>query len=152
MNEDWHRIEGTVVRGHQVASRASEHYPRGTIALQRPHFEALGLDLSEFFEGTLNVSIAPLKLQLLRPTHTFRHVNWTPAHPPEDFSFVRCRVTFSGSTYEGWIYYPHPETKERHFQDASIVEIIAPLIVGIGYGDILQLQISSDEATVRHEK
>jgi hypothetical protein len=151
MNDNWQIVEGTVIRGHQVASRASEHYPQGTIVMQRRHFEALGLDLLAFFEGTINVSIAPLKLQLFKPTHTFRHVNWTPAHPPEDFSFARCRVTFSGSTYEGWIYHPHPETKERHFQDASIVEIIAPLIEGISYGDVVELQINSDEARVRHE-
>ena len=151
MNDKWFNVQGTVIRGHEVASRASEHYPQGTILIQRPYFEALGLDLSAFFAGTLNVSIAPLKLQLVKPAHTFRRVNWTTAHPPEDFSFVRCRVTYSNSTYEGWIYYPHPETKERHFQDASIVEVIAPLIEGIRYGDIVELQIKSDEARVSTE-
>jgi hypothetical protein len=64
---------------------------------------------------------------------------------------MRCRVTFSKLTYEGWIYHPHPETKERHFQDASIVEVIAPLIEGIRYGDIIELQIKSDEARVSIE-
>ena len=33
----------------------------------------------------------------------------------------------------------------------SIVEIIAPLIEGIGYGDVVELQINSDEATVRNQ-
>ena len=50
---------------------------------------------------------------------------WTDLHPPEHFSFSQCRVTFAAVDYHGWIYYPHPETKRRNFQDASLLEVIA---------------------------
>jgi hypothetical protein len=54
-------IAGRVVHGHGVASgrSASSPYPRGTIALQAPHFLERGVDLSPFFAGTLNVDITP---------------------------------------------------------------------------------------------
>ena len=32
--------------------RATRFYPAGTIVLQRPFFQDLGLDLSDCFEGT----------------------------------------------------------------------------------------------------
>ena len=70
-------IKGTVIPGHGVASgHASDSpYPAGTIALQRPFFQQLGLDLSDCFDGTLNVSVAPMELVLRDPDHTFVDVD-----------------------------------------------------------------------------
>jgi hypothetical protein len=129
----WQKVNGTVDRGHQVASGSAldSPYPAGTIEMQTPFFRALGLDLSDYFPGTLNVSIGPSTFQLINPEFVFRAVEWTDRHPPEDFSFARCRVLFQGSAYDGWIYYPHPETKKRNFQAPSTLEIIAPKIPGI---------------------
>lgn len=136
MNTDWLSLPGVVVRGHGVASGQAPDspYPRGTIELQLPFFRALGLDLSPYFPATLNVSIAPLTFQMRAPEYTFRHVAWTDRHPPEHFSFSRCRVTFNDHRYAGWVYYPHPETKQRHFQNPSLLEIIAPRIPDLDYG------------------
>ena len=148
MSDNWLAVEGVVLRGHKVASRKSEHYPRGTIEMQLPFFKALGLDLTPFFRGTLNISISPHTFTIKDPQYTFRKVNWTSRHPPEDFSFSRCRVVYAGVKYEGWIYYPHPETKKRHFQDPSIVEVIAPLIPDLGYGDRVQIDVNSVEVSL----
>ena len=41
----------------------------------------------------------------------------------------------SAHNYEGWVYYPHPETKLRNFQNPSLLEVIAYPIPGILYGD-----------------
>ena len=51
----WHRCQRRP--GHGVASGRSTDgpYPEGSIALQRPHFARLGLDLGACFNGTLNV-------------------------------------------------------------------------------------------------
>ena len=68
-----------------------------------------------------------------------RDVRWTELHPPEHFSFSRCRVKHRGAELEGWIYYPHPETKLRHFQDPSLMEVIAPYMAGLTVGDELQI-------------
>jgi len=140
-------VTGTVVVGHRVASGPSEEYPYGSLELQLPFFKAGGLNLDRYFLGTLNVSIAPLRFELFSPAYTFRQIAWTDLHPPEDFSFSPCRVMFQDKEYEGIIYYPHPETKIRHFQNPSLIEVITVKIPGIGYGDRLELAL--DPAAIR---
>ena len=44
------------MRGHEVASKKSVHYPQRTIEMQAPFFKERGLDLSGFHRGTLNIS------------------------------------------------------------------------------------------------
>jgi hypothetical protein len=148
MTEKWIKTFGIVTRGHQVASQRSEHYPHGTIAMQAPFFKERGLDLSSYYAGTLNIVIAPKVFRLMQPEFTFRNVNWTIHHPPEDFSFARCRINYRNDHYDGWIYYPHPETKQRHFQNPSLVEVIAPLIPGIAYGDQVELIVNANEVAI----
>src|SRR6185503_17786920 len=96
IDEKWIRISGIVDRGHQVASgMASDNpYPNGTIKMQIPFFKERGLDLGSFFQGTLNVSISPNSFEMKLPEYTFRKVAWTTLHPPEDFSFSRCKIIF----------------------------------------------------------
>ncbi|MGD1938013.1 MAG: hypothetical protein ACFCA4_10715 [Cyanophyceae cyanobacterium] len=79
------QVEGILVAGHGVASGESPHspYPKSTIAMQKTHFKAGGLDLDGYFEGTLNLSISPKKFQLLNPRHRFPLLRWTDLHPPE---------------------------------------------------------------------
>jgi hypothetical protein len=143
------RIPGILVRGHQVASRPSKDYPYSTLEKQKPIFKRLGLDLSEYFNGTLNISIAPLIYEMAAPEFTFELVEWTDLHPPETFSFSRCKVIFNERTYPGWVYYPHPETKKNHFQNPSLLEVIAAEIPGIQYGDALAVEIDTDKIRLR---
>lgn len=147
MDEHWTTVEGVVRPGHQVASGMAKDspYPRGTIEMQIPFFKERGLDLTGFFPGTLNISINPYTFSLRSPKYTFRNVHWTTEHPPEDFSFSRCRVVVQGDEYEGWVYYPHPETKKRNFQDPTIIEVIAPWIPNIGYGAKIKLRVNPEE-------
>ena len=134
-------LHGIIKTGHGVASGASagSPYPTGSIAMQVPFFKALGLDLSGCYFGTLNVSIAPKQWKIVRPAFLFENVKWTDLHPPETFSFLPCDITYRGITVKGWLYYPHPETKAAHWQDASVMEIIAPRLVGLGYGEPINL-------------
>ena len=147
----WKTINGIVVPGHRVASgqATGSRYPAGTIRMQQPVFKQLGLDLSRYHEGTLNVSIHPLSFEMKRPRHTFRQVEWTSLHPAEDFSFSPCKVYFDDKEHTGWIYYPHPETKEMHFQDPSVLEILAPFIPNIGYGDRIRICIDLKEIRLK---
>ncbi len=146
----WQQVEGIVESGHKVASGTASDspYSSGTIAMQTPFFKTLGLDLAQYFPGTLNISIAPKTFQLNQPEFTFRQVEWTDRHPPEDFSFSRCRVLFQGSRYEGWIYSPHPETKKRNFQSPSILEVIVQPITYIRYGSKVLLEYNPSEIKV----
>ena len=141
-------VKGTIVEGHRVASRPSRDYPYGTIEKQKPYFKALGLDLENVYNGTLNISIHPNTFEMKNPEFTFERVEWTDLHPPETFSFSRCVVTFKGVRYAGWVYYPNPGTKKRHFQQPSMIEILAEYIPGIQYRDEIEIELNRDEVAI----
>ncbi len=149
MKDQWILVHGIVMEGYRVASGPSKDYPYGALDRQRPLFKARGLDLESYFNGTLNIDIRPLTFRMVRPEFTFQHVEWTDLHPPEHFSFSRCKVIYKEIDYDGWVYYPHPETKLRHFQNPSLLEVIAELIPGIGYGDEVDVLVKRDEIHVK---
>ena len=127
-------IQGQRVEGHGVASGRDpgSPYPAGTISLQSPRFAERGLDLSDCFAGTLNLSLAPLELRSERPDHCFDQLEWTDRHPPETFRFWRVLVRHGDSApLGGWIYQPDPDTKLRHDQPAQVVEVLAPPLAGL---------------------
>ena len=141
-------MRGIVIQGYRVASGPSRDYPYGALDKQRPIFKARGLDLEGYFNGTLNIDLRPFTFKLIKPEFTFRNVEWTDLHPPENFSFSRCKVIYKEIEYEGWVYYPHPETKLRHFQDPSLLEVIALPIPEINYGDEVQVCVHPDRIEV----
>jgi len=145
----WTHLTGILAQGHQVASRPSEAYPYSSLEKQKPYFKALGFDLSPYFNGTLNISIAPHEFEMTKPEFTFPLVEWTDLHPPETFSFSRCKVRFEGKEYAGWVYYPHPETKKTHFQKPSLIEVITYEIANLKYGDTLEIEINRQEITIK---
>ena len=144
----WTLIHGILVQGYRVASGPSKDYPYGALDRQRPLFKSRGLDLGPCFNGTLNIDIRPNTFKLVKPEFTFQHVEWTDLHPPEHFSFSRCKVIHKDIEYEGWVYYPHPETKLRHFQNPSLLEVIAVHIPDIKYGDELDVLLNPEEIHV----
>jgi len=141
-------LRGVVVKGHRVASRPSDVYPYGTLEKQKPFFKDLGLDLEHFYNGTLNLSIGPNRFEMTSPEITLELVEWTDLHPPETFSFSRCTLIYNGTRYAGLVYYPHPETKIRHFENPSIIEILTTYVPGIRYGDEVEIELNRDEITV----
>lgn len=144
----WRSVHGTVVRGHRVASGACNdpRFPGGTIALQKPLFLSLGLNLAHFYSGTINLSIAPLEFKVIQPHYQFRNLRWTEQAAAEDFSFFDCRIVMEElSRQEGLIYYPHPETKPDHFQAPDTLEILTYPIPDLGYGKRLTIELSEDQ-------
>ena len=144
----WITVHGILVQGYHVASGPSADYPYGALDRQRPIFASRGFDLSGSFNGTLNIDIRPHKFVMVKPEYTFYHVEWTDLHPPEHFSFSRCKVRYKDVEYDGWVYYPHPETKIRNFQNPSLLEVIATSIPGIQYGDELDVRVNGTEISV----
>ena len=144
----WSTIHGILVEGYRVASGPSKDYPYGALDRQRPLFKARGLDLSGYFNGTLNIDIRPYTFTMVKPEFTFHHVEWTDLHPPEHFSFSHCKVIYKEIEYDGWVYYPHPETKLRNFQNPSLLEVVAELIAGIAYGDELDVIVNEEEISI----
>ncbi len=141
-------MRGILVQGYGVASGPSKDYPYSALDRQRPIFASRGLDLSNYFNGTLNIDIRPFTFKMTKPQFTFYNVEWTDLHPPEHFSFSRCKVIFKDVEYDGWVYYPHPETKQRNFQNSSLLEVIAEPIPEINYGDQLEVLVNPDEITI----
>jgi hypothetical protein len=148
MTEKWVSLHGVIREGYRVASGPSKDYPYGALDRQRPIFKQRGLDLNGYFNGTLNVDIRPNTFEMLKPEHTFQLVEWTDLHPPEHFSFSRCKVVHNQNEYDGWVYYPHPETKLRNFHNPSLVEIIAMPIPDLRYGDKIQILLNIAEISV----
>ncbi|MDO8518349.1 MAG: hypothetical protein Q7S26_03610 [bacterium] len=146
----WISVHGVVVRGHRIASGLAKDSPFGdsTIKLQMPLFRERGFDLRSCYPGTLNVSIAPRIRTMLLTEPTLRNVLWHKSHIPENFFLSKCRVQFGGETYESWIYYPDPSTKEQHFQKPSLFEIIAPLIPAIRYDDPVVVDVNPEEVGI----
>ena len=141
MNAEW--LKGRLCAGHGVASGTSTQspYPEGSIRMQSPVFRFLGLDLSDCFFGTLNLDFAPLEVSLSNPDHLFEKVRWTELHPPETFSFWRVEIKATEvEVVSGWIYYPHPETKERHWQPPTTLELLAPRLSGVEPGCTISLR------------
>jgi hypothetical protein len=148
MSAHWTVLNGKIVQGYRVASGPSQDYPYGALDRQRPVFKARGLDLEGYFNGTLNIDIRPHTFKLVRPEFTFQNVLWTDLHPPEHFSFSRCQVVHQKIEYTGWVYYPHPETKLRNFQNPSLLEVIAQPIPGLQYGDEIQVLLNDEEILI----
>lgn len=150
MTTAWKSVDGIVTKGHRLASAIDGGSPfgAGTIVLQAPIFKERGLDLSRCFLGTLNVSIEPKTRTMLMKEPTFRAVRWHKDYGSENFFFSGCRVRFQGRTYDGWVYYPDPATKEAHFQHPSLFEIIAEPIPGIEYGAVVTVEINPEEISI----
>ena len=132
-----------VTRGHGIASGKTPdpRFPGGTLAMQGPFFQALGLDLSSYFPGTLNLSIHPFSFRLGVPTLSFPQVKWSPSLPPENFSFYPCRLrSIAGvKPVEALVYRPHPSTKPGFHQDPRVLEVLAPRIEEAGYGREMEI-------------
>ena len=136
-------ISATIVQGHRVASglNGNPRFPGGTLHMQRPHFATLGLDLSAFYLGTLNVSITPMSYTVLKPKLTFENLKWHPTEPAETFSFFDVAVHLDADpSVSGLIYYPHPETKPEHYQRADVLELLLPFTQGLNYGSQITLE------------
>jgi len=140
-------IQGELVRGHQIASGSNPDspYPAGSVALQIPFFKQRGLDLTDHVAATLNISVAPSKLIWKAPRFKFEQVAWIEGFSPETFWFAPCEVICDNAKYEGWVYYPHPDTKTQHFHNDALVEVICKRqIPGIDYGAQISLCFSSE--------
>lgn len=145
----WITLKGKLKKGYRVASGPSEAYPEyGSVEKQKPYFKALGLDLEHVFNGTLNISIKPYEFEIAKPEYRFTNVKWTELTNAEGFCFSRCKINFQGMEYEGFVYYPDPKTKKEHFQSASTIEVLAPLIDGINYGDTVEISLNSKEISI----
>ena len=147
MNRNQHLfVTATLVEGHRVASglNLDPRFPKGTIRQQVPFFKKLGLDLTSYHPGTLNLDISPLRFKPIAAWHTIPNVKWTESFEPETFSFFRTRLRYQGVVHDALIYLPHPSSKpgDHPPPKPGVVEVLCGHLKGISYGD--QLEIFSE--------
>ncbi len=133
-----------LLKGYGVASGRANNskFPAGTIALQRPFFKRLGLDLTPYFTGTLNIALIDYKsVELINWDYEFNQVKWLNSFPAENFTFAHCKIQVKELMYKALIYQPNKETKTAHFQPDNCLEVLAPFIDGINVGERGELVI-----------
>lgn len=143
-------VSGTVAEGHGVASGQSttSPYAGGSLRMQLPFFQAQNIPLDGYYLGTINVDIAPQSMELIGWDYEARQVAWTNLIPPEDFFFSHCQIKHCASLVDAMVYYPSPKTKMENFHHPNIVEILAPKVEGVKYGDPLTLLINPNHCQV----
>jgi len=143
-------FEFTVVKGHQVASGLANdpRFPHGTIHAQIPYFKALGLNLIKYYPATLNAKFNYHTITLNHYDYYFTQVKWHQNMPAENFKFSRCRISTQFKSYSALIYQPQILTKSEHMHPMNQLEILAPFIEDIHYGDLLTLEISNQALTI----
>lgn len=143
-------LAGVVVPGHGVASgRAKrDQFPGGAIRLQTPVFAALGVDLSPYYPGTINVDVSPRRVDVVAPRHRLEQVEWLEGYPAETFSFVDMEIRAGGREYDALLFYPHPETKPEHHQEPGVLEVLARRIAGVAPGRTLAVRLATDQVAV----
>jgi len=141
------RVNAVICQGHGVASGKVKdpRYPKGTISAQNEHFLARGLDLNQYFPGTINLDIAPSIFKIKKPKHFLENVNWSKYIPPENFYFFDVTLQFKGNTYKGLIYMPDPATKAEHFQNPTILEVLLPRVERLKYGEVVILEVIDEQ-------
>lgn len=137
---------GVVARGHRVASGrgGDARFPHGTIAPQLPAFRRIvpGFDLhlgGAAHPGTINVRLLGGDMLLGEPEHRTGPVRWTEVFPPESFLLSRCLLRHRGVERPAFLYVPDPATKPDHHQPGDVIELLAPLVPGLRYGDAVAI-------------
>ena len=144
-------VKGTITAGYGVASGQGndERYPKGTLHLQLPYFQKLGIDISIYHPGTINVNIGNKTVHIKDPKYRAMGIDWSSHIPPENFFFFDVEATYEGQIYSGLIYMPDPATKTEHFQAMSIIELLLPKIPGIKSGNSISLKVEDVQILIQ---
>ena len=146
-------VHGIVKQGFRIASGMNKEGipgPYGTIlkdslVRQRPFFEKEVPEMKELWTGTINVNIAPRLCKILKYDHTIT-CEWHPGIT-ETFGLVKgLTVIAHGKRYPAILYYPLPS--EIHIPRDEVIEIIAPKIEGLSYGDKVVVEVSPEKITI----
>lgn len=132
-------MQGTLIQGHQVASGLASNcpWPGGSVARQLPLMGLHGVPVTRLFSGTLNVALACREVPYPEQFEFDFVLDWRAPDKPTHFRLHRLIVEFAGRRYQGWSYrkiYPDGYVS-IHPQPANVIEILAPQIDGIQYGD-----------------
>ena len=147
-------VEGIVSQGYRIASGLNKEGvpgPNGEILTdsfvrQRPFFEKEIPELKNVWTGTINIDIAPRICRMTKLDHEVT-CEWHPGIT-EIFGIVEdVAITYRGKRYEpAFIYYPLPS--KIHTPRDSVIEVLAPKIDGLAYGDEISIEVSPEKLTI----
>ena len=99
----------------------------------------LGVPVKNLFSGTLNVALEGNRVPWPEAFEFDFILDWRHPDPPTHFRLHPLRLQYQGQHYAGWSYrklYPLGYVSQ-HPQPENVIEILAPRLEGIGYGDHL---------------
>jgi len=140
-------IKGIISEGLKAASGQRHKGAAGTIALQKPGLKSIGVEVDKLFNGTINLQLKQ-GFHITKPDYTLTDYEWIEG-VFESFDILRCKIKYGQSTYEGYVYRPK-ESEHAAAHEASIVELLAPEIPGIRYGDRLSIDVAKDRVVLNH--
>ena len=150
-------VTGTITQGFRIASGLNtEGVPgpngqmiKDSFVRQRPFFEAEIPELKAVWTGTINVNIAPQFCKMLSFDHEIT-CEWHPGIT-ETFGVVSgVAVQVGRSQYvPAFIYYPMPS--DIHTPRHELIEVLAPKIEGLSYGDKVTLFIPDGKVEIVDE-
>jgi len=113
----------------------------GTISLQKPHFTKAGIpNISNIYNGTINIDISPRKLKITKPDYEIR-CTWLE-NATETFWFVKGQLEYKDKKYDGYIYYPLPSKLKEHSDNT--IEFLCEKVGGLRHKDTISIYTSKD--------
>ena len=141
-------LSGKIKEGLRIASGVNPDKSlklNNTIYLQKPFFEKAQIpNISEFYNGTINLDISPNKFKILQPDYEVT-CEWIDG-VTETFWFVEVLINFKNKKYQGYIYYPCPSPVKSHKDDT--IELLTSKIKNLKYGDRLTVRVKADKVKV----
>jgi len=141
-------LRGNIKQGLRIASGLNPDRSlklNNTIAQQKPFFIKAGIpDMESMHNGTINLFIAPATFKITKP-HYEVTCEWFKG-VTETFHLVKADIEYNNAIYQGYVYYPCPSAVKNH--DDNIVELLAPKIVGVKYGDPITAHVAAQNITL----
>ena len=147
-------IAGIVTEGYRIASGSNtEGVPgpfgemlKDSFVRQRVFFEKEVPELKSVWTGTINLNISPRSARMNAFDHTIT-CEWHPGIT-ETFGIVSgITLHAKGRTYKDcFIYYPMPS--DIHTPRYEIIELLAPKVEGLSYGDSITIEVSEEKVSV----
>ena len=139
-------VRGKIVRGTRGASGLGDNKKfTGTIAKQKPYFKSAGVErVDSWYEGTINLSIEPKKIKILKPDYVIT-AEWKP-NIIETFWLVDVIFQYNGNRFQTYIYYPCPSSIKTH--PDTTIELLTEKIDSLKYGDAATVEFSNDKIII----
>ena len=151
-------VSGVVVEGYRIASGLNREgaitgpngeVVRDSFVRQRKFFEAEIPEMKSVWTGTINLSIAPKACHMLKWDYEVT-CEWQPG-TVETFGIVKDVILRArGGMYNGFIYYPLPSP--IHSPRHDLIELLAPKIEGLAYGDEVSIDVAADTISIQEKE